>query len=110
MVSKLKMLAAAGALALAPVGIQAVAPAETPVAAASAQALNIYYKGYTRCVIGVHPVLSYTKWYRVYDYNWTEELQGYRDYQRWSHDGAPQYNVQYPTSRCNVWGYIVSIY
>lgn len=75
--------------------------------APSASALNVYYKGTTRCYVGVYPVLSYTQWFKVYDYNWYEEtVLGKRDYSVWSHNDT-HYNIYYPNSTCNVWGYIV---
>lgn len=102
------VLGAAAALALGSVVVPAAAPA--PVAQAtvpSASALSWYYVSEVRCKIGTHPVLSYLKWYRYYDYNSAEEAFGKRDYRVFSHNDPYRYNVKYVLSFCNSWGYIV---
>lgn len=79
------------------------------VNAPASSALNIYYQSELRCKVGVYPLLTYYKWYKVYDYSaWEEAWYGKRDYRVWSHDDPPMYNVRYAGNPyCNTWGYIV---
>jgi hypothetical protein len=103
---KIRAMAAAGALALVPVGVQTIAPAESSVKPAAAEAVNIYYFSQVRCVVGVYPVLSYLMWYKVRDYSYTEERAGWVDTTTYSHKDPPRYNIYYVGAYCDSRGFI----